>query len=97
MDQRLGTFCRKECLRREANWLNAQGPSSYFISMENSVLIYKTTVGSVVMCSRPGIWQGAGRCLQSADGYLGLRTHATLPSFLAWSIALHTSIFHRVV
>lgn len=27
MVQRLNTFCRKECLGREAYWLNSQGPS----------------------------------------------------------------------
>ena len=35
MSQRLNTFCREKCPRREAHWLNAEGVSRYLISMEN--------------------------------------------------------------
>lgn len=38
VDHRLNSFCRKECLGREAYWLNPQGSSRYLISMEDSVL-----------------------------------------------------------
>ena len=53
VDQRLNTFCRKECLGREAYWLNLpQSPSRYLISMKNSVLIY-VTIGHTPLW---GVW-----------------------------------------
>ena len=40
VDQRLNTFCRKECLGREGYWLNPWGLSIYIylIRMQNSRL-----------------------------------------------------------
>jgi hypothetical protein len=53
VDQRLNTFFRKECLGREAYWLNLpQSPSRYLISMKNSVLIY-VTIGHTPLW---GVW-----------------------------------------
>lgn len=43
----------QKCPGREAHWLTLRA-SRYLISMENSVLIYVTYVGSVVMCQGPG-------------------------------------------
>ena len=38
----LNIFYRKECLIREAYWLNPQGRSIYLNSMENAVMCYMT-------------------------------------------------------
>jgi hypothetical protein len=40
VNQGLNTFCRKECPRREAHWLNTEGLSRYLLSMENSRLLW---------------------------------------------------------
>jgi hypothetical protein len=37
VDERLNSFCRMDCMGREAYWLNPLG-NRYFISMVNSVL-----------------------------------------------------------
>jgi hypothetical protein len=55
----------------------------YFISMENSVLGYTTNMERTRVPRQESLtW---------VPGYQGLRTqtHSTLPSFLAWSTALH--------
>lgn len=50
MDKRLHL---QKCPGREAHWLTLRA-SRYLISMENSVLIYVTYIGSVVTCQGPG-------------------------------------------
>jgi hypothetical protein len=35
--------CRRACLRREAYWLNPEGPSRYLISMKNAGFCYMTS------------------------------------------------------
>ena len=72
VDQRLNTFCKKECPGREAYWLNTQSLSGYLISMENSVLIYMA-IGYV---PTSGVWSHV-----PGQDSVGSRE---LPSVLRW-------------
>lgn len=40
VNQELNSFCRKECLGREADWLNLLVLSRYLIIMERSKILY---------------------------------------------------------
>jgi hypothetical protein len=72
VDQRLNTFCKKECPGRKAYWLNPQSLSGYLISMENSVLIYMA-IGYV---PTSGVWSHV-----PGQDSVGSRE---LPSVLRW-------------
>jgi hypothetical protein len=90
VDLRLNTFCRKECLGREAYWLRA---SRYLISTEeNSIWAYMTP-GHSSLCeecgtfSWQGIWQGVGsrlslRCVPTESLGLNLLYLTELPGMV---------------
>ena len=52
--QRLNTFCRKDCLGREADWPKPWGPSRYLISIENSGLLATGPVALVLVVGCSG-------------------------------------------
>lgn len=52
VNQRLNTFHRKECLKRDIYWLTPQGLSRYPISMENLIL-WNMAIGHTHMW---GVW-----------------------------------------
>ena len=92
VDQRLNTFCRKECLGRKAYWLNPQGPSRYLISMENSLFCATCFVVMIlscevvmVTCSRTETGSGVDETpTHSQIGeFLGFLNLLNLPQFLS--------------
>ena len=101
-DLRLKTFCREECLRREAYWISLLS-SRYLISMKNSDLglhghrfPYVTSVVRVLgqeSCRERRASQAPGLCPLS----LWVSTCSTLWNFLAWFDIPHkgiTNCFH---
>jgi hypothetical protein len=57
VDKRSNAFCRKGFLRWETYWLNSQGPSRYFINLDNSGLYATWPIFIILLV----------RCLGSQD------------------------------
>ena len=85
VDQRLNTFCRKECPGRKAHWLNTWGLSRHLISMEKSKFYATWLVVMVLLVwyyAPPGqelVWTPA---ILNYEIYWGSELSTTLPVLL---------------